>query len=94
MILQFIAAIVASIVGVLSSLTMLILLMAGLANAKPAHLQQGKWMMWGIILVQAISLTAAVWLMVRHRHWHAAIAGVSPLIIVIVLIIILVKIEW
>lgn len=92
--LQFLLAITSSAVGVLSSLTMLVLLMAGLANAKEDHIRQGKWMMWGIVAVQAISLAAAIWLMVRHKHWHACAAGVMPPVFVIVLIAILVRIEW
>ena len=91
---QTLVAIVATIVGVISSLCMLVLLMAGLANAKPAQLQQGKWMMWGIVAVQVAALAAAVWLMVRHKPWWASAAGIAPLAVVIVLIVILVKIEW
>lgn len=92
--LQLLTPIAASIIGLLGSLSTLVLLMAGMANAKTAHLQQGKWMMWGIVIVQALSLTAAVWLMVRHKPWHASIAGIFPLIVVVVLIGILVEIEW
>lgn len=91
---QTLVAILASIAGLLSSLCMLILFMAGLANAKPAQLQQGKWMMWGIVAVQVVSLAAAVWLMVKHKGWYASAAGIFPLVVVIVLIVILVKIEW
>jgi hypothetical protein len=91
---QTIVAILASIVGIISSLGMLILLMAGLANAKPAQLQQGKMMMWGIVLVQVVALVAAVWLMVKHKPWLASATGIAPFVVVVVLIVILVKIEW
>ena len=43
--MQNVAAVAASIIGGISTLSMLVLLMAGLANAKPAQVQQGKWMM-------------------------------------------------
>jgi hypothetical protein len=92
--LQLLAAIVASIVGVLSSLTTIVFLMTSLANAKPLAIQQGKGMMWGIVAVQAICLTLAIWLMTRHKHWYASMAGIFPLVVVVVLIIILVKLEW
>lgn len=92
--LQTLVAILASIVGVLSSLCTLVLFTAGMANAKPAHLQQGKMMMWGIVLVQVVALTAAVWLMVKHKPWLASAAGIAPLVVAVVLIAILVKIEW
>lgn len=91
---QTLVAILASIVGIMSSLGMLILLMAGLANAKPAQLQQGKWMMWGIVAVQVVALTGAVWLMLKHKPWMASAAGITPFVVVVVLIVILVKIEW
>ena len=91
---QTLVAILASIAGLLSSLCMLVLFMAGLANAKPAQLQQGKWMMWGIVAVQVLSLAAAVWLMVKHKPWIASAAAITPFVVVVVLIVILVKIEW
>ncbi len=92
--LQLPLAIVATLVGMLSSLCMLVMLMAGLANAKPSHIQQGKWMMWGIVLVQVAAAILAVWLMVHRRHWSACIAGIVPLVVVVLLVVILVKIEW
>lgn len=93
-ILQSLVAIFASIVGLLSSLTTLVMLMAGMANAKPAHLEQGKWMMWGIVLMQVVALGAAIWLMVKHKPWVATVAGIFPLVAVVVLVVVLVKIEW
>ncbi|GJQ31000.1 MAG: hypothetical protein HBSAPP03_28840 [Phycisphaerae bacterium] len=94
MFVSYLLAIVASIVGLLSSLTTLVMLMAGMANAKPAHLQQGKMMMWGIVLMQAIAIAGAVWLMVKHKPWYAAATGIFPLAAVVVLVIVLVWIEW
>ena len=92
--LPAIVAILASVTSVLTSLCMLVMIMAGLANAKPAQLEQGKWMMWGIVAVQVLSLAAAVWLMVRHKHWPASIAGIVPFVAVVTLVIVLVKLEW
>lgn len=92
--IPYIAAILASVTSVLGSLCMLVLLMAGLANAKPAQLTQGKWMMWGIVAVQVLSLAITVWLMLRHKPWPASIVGMSPLVCVITLLIVLVAIEW
>jgi hypothetical protein len=92
--LQLIAAISASILGVVSSLFTIVFLMAGLANAKPPAIQQGKSMMLGIVIFQAIALIAAIWLMTHRKHWYASVVGISPLVAVIVLIIVLVKLEW
>ena len=92
--MQNVAAVAASIIGGISTLSMLVLLMAGLANSKPAQLQQGKWMMLGLLILQLVVLVGAIVLMVKHKPWPAAIVGISPLMVVIVLIVILVKIEW
>jgi uncharacterized membrane protein YfhO len=92
--MQNVAAVAASIIGGISTLSMLVLLMAGLANAKPAQVQQGKWMMWSLVLLQVVVLAVGIVLMVKHKPWPAAIVGISPLMVVIVLIVILVKIEW
>lgn len=93
-VLQTLVAIVASIIGVLASLSTLVMLAAGMANAKPAHLAQGKFMMWSIVAMQVLALAAAIWLMVKHKPWPAAAVGIVPLAAVIVLIVVLVVIEW
>ncbi len=93
-ILQVILAIVACVIGVLSSLTMLVLLAASLANAKPASIQQAKWMALGIGVVQFASLVGAIWLMNHDKHWYAAATGIFPLFAVIALVIVLIGIEW
>ncbi|MBX3380764.1 MAG: hypothetical protein KF805_11785 [Phycisphaeraceae bacterium] len=92
--MQIVASVFASLVGVFSTLCMIVLLAAGLANAKPAQLQQGKWMMWGLFLLQLVVLVGAIVLMVKHKPWPAAAVGISPLAVVIVLVVILVMIEW
>lgn len=92
--MQIAASIFASLVGVFSTLCMIVLLAAGLANAKPAQIQQGKWMMWGLLILQLVVLVGAIVLMVKHKPWPAAAVGISPLVVVIVLIVILVVTEW
>lgn len=90
----YITAILASVTGLLASLSMLVMIAAGLANAKPQQITQGKWMMWSIVAVQVLTLIASIWLMVKHKPWPASIVGIFPLVGVITLIIVLVKIEW
>lgn len=92
--LQYLPAILALIVGAFSSLSMIVLLMAGMANSKEDHLRQGKRMMLAIALMQLAVLVAGVWLMVADRPWSASAVGIFPLVAVVVLIVILVKIEW
>lgn len=92
--LPLIGSILSCVIGMLSSLSMLVLLMGGLANAKETQIRQGKMMMLGIAVVEAISLAIAVWLMVQRKHGYASIAGAMPLAVVITMIVILVKIEW
>ena len=51
----------------MSTLSTLVLLMAGLANSKPAQIQQGKWMMWSLVLLQIVVLAAAIRkVLIRH----------------------------
>jgi len=92
--MQIVVSIFASIVGAFSTLSMIVLLAAGLANSKPAQLQQGKWMMLGLLILQLVVLAGAIVLMVKHKPWAAAAVGISPLAVVIVLFVILVMIEW
>lgn len=92
--LQFILAIISSLFGMLASLCMLVLMMAGLANSNDVHLRQGKCMMWGIVAVQVVSLIAAIWLMVQRKHLVASMAGFVPVVVVVTLLVILIKIEW
>jgi hypothetical protein len=89
-----IVAILASVTSVLTSLGTIVMIMAGLANAKPGQVEQGKWMMWSIVAVQAIALAASIWLMMKHKPWPATIVGMIPFVCVITLIVVLVKIEW
>jgi cell division protein FtsW (lipid II flippase) len=89
-----IVAILASITSVLTSLGTIVMIMAGLANSKPAQLTQGKWMMWSIVAVQAIALAASIWLMMKHKPWPATIVGIIPFVCVVALLVVLVKIEW
>lgn len=92
--MQIAASIFASLVGVLSTLCMIVLLAAGLANAKRGQVQQGKWMMLGLLILQVAVLAGAIVLMVKEKPWPAAAVGISPLAVVIVLLVILVMIEW
>ncbi|MBL0869679.1 MAG: hypothetical protein IBJ18_03785 [Phycisphaerales bacterium] len=92
--LQILPAISASFIGLLSSLGMIVMLMAGMANAKERQLRQGKRMMLAIAVMEVAALAGAVWLMVEDRPWLASAVGIFPLVAVVVLLIVLVKIEW
>lgn len=89
-----IAAVLSNILGVLASLTMIILLLVSAANAKPEMLAQIKWMSLSIAGLEVISLGVSIWFLTHQRPWQAAIAGIVPLLAVIVLVIVLVKMEW
>lgn len=92
--LHALVAIITSALGLVGSFGMLVLLMAGMANAKPDHIQQGKAMMWGIAIMQVVCLAGAIWLWTLRRPWHASAAGLAPLLIVAILLTVLVVVEW
>jgi len=89
-----VVAVLSTIVGVGATLCMLVMLMAGGANAKPAAITQLKWLMVSVAVVGLASVIAAVWAFVHHRHWLSAGLGIAPLVYAIVLVIVLVQLEW
>lgn len=92
--MQLVLAILSMIIGGISSLTMLVMLMAGGANATPAHIRQIKWMMVSVLVVQVLSLVGSIWLLIEQRGWSSCIVGLIPFIYAIVLVTVLVKLEW
>lgn len=87
-------AVLSTIAGCLATLTMLVMLMAGGANASPAHITQIKWMMLGISAVGVAGLVGGIWAVVAGRPWLGAGLGGLPVVVVVVLVVVLVKLEW
>ena len=91
---QEIFAILSMIVGILASLTILVMLMAGGANSSEAQIRQIKWMMLSVAVVQVLALAGSIWLLIEHRGGLACAAGILPFVYAVVLVTVLVKLEW
>ena len=92
--MNLILPILSMLIGGISSLTTLVMLLAGGANSTPTQIRQIKWMIASVVLVQVLALAGSIWLLIEKRGWPSCFVGVSPLIFAIVLVIVLVKIEW
>lgn len=73
-----IVAICSTLLGMLATLMMLVLLMAGGANSSPQQITFIKFSMLAMLLICLISVVGAVWLMVARHPWWAAMAGAIP----------------
>lgn len=91
---QIVLAVLSMIIGGLSSLTMLVMLMAGGANSSEVQIRQIKWMMLSVAVVQVLALAGSIWLLIAHRGWSSCGVGLIPLVYAIVLVTVLIKIEW
>ncbi len=80
-------SIISMIVSVLFSLTMVVFLFAGMANSSPEQLAFLKRLVLSVTIVTAVSLVAAIWLLVVARPWWSAGAGALPTVYVIGLLI-------
>ena len=92
--LHTILAILSMIIGGLSSLTMLVFLLAGGANSTEAQIRQIKWMIAATLVIEALSLAGSIWLLIEHRGWSACAVGLIPLMYAIALVSFLVIVEW
>lgn len=89
-----VAAVMSIGIGLLATLTMLVMLIAGGANSTPAEITQIKWMMIGVALVGLVGLVGGIWGIVAGRPWLGAGFGIAPLVASIALVVVLVKLEW
>jgi Kef-type K+ transport system membrane component KefB len=88
------AAIVSNLVSVAAALGMIVLLLAGGANASPETIARIKWMSIGVGVVTLGAIAISAWLAAHGRPWHAAGVGLAPGLLVVVLLIVLMKLEW
>ncbi len=66
----------------------------GAANASPAAIQQTKWFLASVVLVQVLSLVSSISLLSVGRDWLACGAGILPVPYAVGLVAVLVKLEW
>lgn len=92
--LATIFTVVSMVIGLVASLTMIVMFLAGSANSDPIALRQMKWMAASVILVQFMALGGSIGLLIVDHRWMACGTGLFPAIFVIILTIVLVRIEW
>jgi hypothetical protein len=92
--LTTILAVIFILIGLLSSLVVVAMFLAGGANSSPAGIRQIKWMIASVVFVQALSLVSSIALLISERGWLAFAAGIFPSVYAIVLVVVLVKLEW
>ena len=83
----------ANLIGIGSTLVMLVMLMAGGANSTDAQISRIKWMMLSIAIVALFSVAASIWAMVAGRLGIAAAVGIIPAVYCTVLVVALLRIE-
>ena len=88
------AAILSNLVSVVAALGMIVLLLAGGANASPETITRIKWMSIGVGAVSMCAVAVSAWLATHGRTWHAAGVGLAPTLLIVVLLIVLVTLEW
>jgi len=84
---QFIFHVLAAVTnaaGVLTTLCLIVFLMAGGANAKPAHLKILKSLMIATLVVGLLSLGGSIWSMVAGRPGLGTIIAAIPIITILV----------
>ena len=92
--LTTILAITANLIGLLCSLVMIVMFLAGSANASPAVIDQMKWLHASVVLVQLLALSSSVAMLYFNRGWFACGAALLPIPFAIVLVTVLVVMEW
>lgn len=78
----------------LITLTFLVMLMAGGANAKPAQITQIKVLMLVSTALGLGCLGGAVWAMLAGRPLTGAWVGAIPGVFCVVVVIVMLKTEW
>ncbi len=87
--MQLALAIFASLVGLVASVVLLVLLLAGSPNSSPQQLATIKSWMIATGVVGVLGLVGAVWLMIVRRPMPAAAVGGAPALFCIIAFIIM-----
>ena len=88
------AAILSMVIGLGASATLLVLLMAGGANASPAHVRILKWLMLSVGVIQLSCLAGGIWLLATGRPWPAAGVAAFPIVYAIGVVVVMVVTEF
>lgn len=87
-------AVVSMLAATLVCLTMLVLLMAGGANAKPSHITVLKWLMAGTGAVWLLGVGGGIWAMIAGRDGLAACLAAVPIVACIATFAVMWITEW
>lgn len=87
-------AVLSILVGLLATLVMMTLVMAGGANAKPNDVRILKVTLVSVLVIGIASAVAATVLVVRGKNGPAALVGLVPVVVNIALVIIAVVTEF
>ena len=87
-------AVLCMVVGVVGTLGMVVLMLAGTPNATPATLARIRWLVGATALVGVAALAGSVWAFARGRLGLSSAIGIVPLGFVVILGIVLVTMEW
>lgn len=89
-----ILGVLATVAGVLATLTMGVFLMACGANAKPVAIRQIKGMLLGLAVLGFGCVAGATWALMDDQATLAAMIGAAPIAVVTLLMIVLIRLEW
>lgn len=84
-----IAAILAMLLSVLVSGSVLILFMAGMPNSSPEQLREIRGWMVSVVVVALIGLAGSIWGLTARRPWLSAGVGLAPAVYAIGLVMVL-----
>ena len=83
----------ANLVGILATLTMLVMMMAGGANSTAAQISRIKWIMLSIAVVALVSVAGSIWSMVAGRWGTASAVGIVPAVYCVTLAVVFLRME-
>lgn len=89
-----IMTITANVLGIIATLTLVVLFLASGANAKPAMLVQIKWFLIASLVVGLGCICLSAWALWQGRDWLAIGSGVFPVLFAIVFLAVLYSIRW
>jgi hypothetical protein len=89
-----ILTVVAMLSGMIASVTMVVMFLAGAANSDPIAIRQMKWMLASVVLVQFLALGGSSGLRIVARPWLACGAGLFPAVYAVILTTVLIRTEW
>lgn len=92
--LMFALAITSLLFGVLVSLVMIVMFLAGGANSNAAKIRQIKWFLASVVAVELLSMSCSIGLLVAGQTGYACGVGLVPVLYAIALVAMLMKLEW